>query len=173
MPELNGLPEIDPADVSDDDFILIFDNSAPSSRSRKSTRANLLKDVAREGGDHNFGTSEINDLTVSNGTIINLNVTTGIKLDTGATLKKLYREAAAIAVSDLPSGTGQTVTIAVAGVAVGDFVSLSFSTALSDGLIAQAWVSAPGTISVRLFNTTSVTIVGAPYTVYLAAMRFL
>ena len=63
MPELNEIIEIDPADVSDDDFLLIFDNSAPGSKSRKVTREHLFKDIAREGGNHNFGDVEIDDLT--------------------------------------------------------------------------------------------------------------
>ena len=43
MPELDELLAIDTSDVSDDDFVLIFDNSAPTSKSKKASRTNLLK----------------------------------------------------------------------------------------------------------------------------------
>lgn len=172
MPELDELLAIDTADVSDDDFVLIFDNSAPTSKSKKASRTNLLKGVAREGGDHNFATSEITDLTSQNATIVNLNVTTGLTFDTAATLGKMYRKAAAITLANIATSAGQTVTTAITGVVAGDTVCLSFSAIIPDGLIFQAWVSAADTVSIRAYNTTGVTITGASYTANLVIMRF-
>jgi hypothetical protein len=50
-------------------------------------------------------------------------------------------------------GAGQTQTIAVPGAAMGDFVVFSHTSSLA-GLITTAWVSAAGTVSVRLQNET-------------------
>lgn len=172
MPEIDDLPEILLADVSDDDFLPIFDNSASSSPTRKISRANLLSDVAREGGDHDFGTVEIADFTATDGTVIDLTVTTSLAFDSAATLQKMYRAAASITFGDLTSSAGQTVTTAIAGIAVGDYISLSFGAALPDGLIIQAWTSATNTVSVRAYNATDSTISGASYTAKIAVMRF-
>lgn len=172
MPELNDLPEIDPADVSDDDFVLIFDNSAPTNKSKKATRANLLKNVAREGGNHNFGTSEFDVLTSNDATIVSLKVTTGLEFDTASILQKMYRATASIVTAGTAAGASETLTAAVTGVAVGDFVNLSFAAALPDGLMAQAWVSAADTISVKFYNATSGAIAGATYSAKIAVSRF-
>ena len=173
MPELNEILEIDPADVSDDDFLLIFDNSAPSSKSRKTSRVNLLKGVAREGGDHNFGVVEIDDLTAQDATFVNATVTTSLKFDTAATIQKMYKKSEALIFSDLSAGAGQTLVMTVTGVAVGDHISFSFDQALPDGITMQGWVSASNAVSIRLFNTGSGLISGATYTAYVTAMRFL
>lgn len=172
MPELNEIIEIDPADVSDDDFMLIFDNSAPGSKSRKVTREHLFKDIAREGGNHNFGDVEIDDLTAQEATIVNANVTGGLKFDTYANLKKMFRRAVALTVSDIGAGAGQTLSTTVTGVALGDHLNLSFNQALPDGLTVQAYISAANLVSIRLFNTSASTISGGTYTAYLNAMRF-
>tara|TARA_R110002110_G_scaffold168017_1_gene369173 strand:- start:505 stop:1026 length:522 start_codon:yes stop_codon:yes gene_type:complete len=172
MPELSDLPAIDPADVTDDDFILIFDNSAPVTKSKKASRSNFLKDVAREGGDHNFGTSEIETLTANDATIVNLNVTTSMQFDTAATLQKMYRATASIVTAGTAAGASETLTATISGVLEGDFVNLSFAAALPDGLMAQAWVSASDTISVKFYNATTVAIAGATFSAKLAVMRF-
>lgn len=172
MPELDDLPAIDPADVSDDDFILIFDNSAPSSKSKKSTRANFLKDVTRQGGDHSFGTVEADTMTVNDGTVVDLTVTTSLKFDSAATVQKMYRATTSIITAGTAAGTSETITTTVTGVAAGDFVNLSFAAALPDGLMAQAWVSADDTILVKFYNASSGAIAGATYSGKIAVTRF-
>lgn len=172
MGELNGLTEIDPADVSDDDFFLIFDNSAPTTKSKKATRSNVLKGVAREGGDHNFGTSEIADLTATDATIVNLTVTTGLTFDTAATLQKMFYVAFSLVTAGTSPGNGETVTAALTGVQVGDHVTISFDAMLDDGLIVQAWVSAANTVSVRFYDADAGAIAGNTYAGSLAVMRF-
>lgn len=172
MPELDDLPAIDPADVSDDDFILIFDNSAPSSKSKKSTRSNFLKDVARKGGDNNFAVVEIDDLTATDATSVNHTITTGLTFDSAATVRKMYRATTSIITAGTAAGASETILATVTGVAVGDFVNLSFAAALPDGLMAQAWVSAADTISVKFYNASSGAIAGATYSGKIAVTRF-
>lgn len=172
MPELNDLTEIDPVDVSDDDFLLIFDNSAPSNKSKKATRANFLKGVARDGGDHDFGTSEIDTLTATDGTVVNLTVTTQLEFDSAATVQKMYHATASIVTAGTAAGAAETITATVTGAATGDFVNLSFAAALPNGLMAQAWVSAADTVSVKFYNATSGAIAGATYTGKIAITRF-
>lgn len=172
MPELNDLPEIEPADVSDDDFILLFDNSAPTNKSRKATRSDFLKDVAREGGDHNFGVSEIEELTANAATMVALNVTSSLAFDDAATVQKVYHTSSALAVSTLADGAGETITAAVVGVLTSDQVLASFAEVLPDGLSYQAWVSAGDTVSVRFLNSSGGSIAAASYASKITAIRF-
>lgn len=51
----------------------------------------------------------------------------------------------------LADGAGDTTTVTVAGAALGDFASASFSLATS-GITITAWVSAANTVSVRFQN---------------------
>ncbi|WP_433329981.1 hypothetical protein [Spirillospora sp. CA-294931] len=62
---------------------------------------------------------------------------------------------------DFPSiaAAGQhELTIAVTGAAVGDAVVLAPPAALTAGLIANARVTAPGTVTIRLANITAAAI---------------
>lgn len=172
MPRLDELPAVAPADVSDDDLLLLYDNSAATNKSRQVTRADLLKDVAREDGDHNFGTSEITALTATTSTIVDLTVTTSLEFDSAATLEKMFRLTGDVTTAGTASGAGETLTKTVTGAAAGDFVSIGFAAAIDDGLIVQAWVSAADTVSIRFFNTTSGAISGATYSSKIVVMRF-
>lgn len=172
MAELDDLPAIDQADVSNDDFLLIFDNSASTSKSRKVTRGHLLNGVAFTGGDHDFGTSEITALTATEATVVDLTVTTSLVFDSAATLQKMYRLSGNVVVGTLAGGAGETKTATVTGVATGDYVSISFTAALPDGLMAQAWVSGGNTVSIRFYNATAGSIAGATVTARIVVMRF-
>ncbi len=53
--------------------------------------------------------------------------------------------------------TGATTTLAVAGAALGDYVTASFSLDLA-GVLLTAWVSAADTVSARFFNLAGITV---------------
>jgi hypothetical protein len=172
MTELNELPAVAEADVSDDDLLLLYDNSAATNKARKVTRAHMLKDVAREGGDHDFGTSEITDLTATDASISNLSVVTGLTFDSAATIASVRAASASVVVGSISAGAAATVTMTLTGAATGDHVNLSFAGAIADGLVAQAWVSASDIVSIRLYNADSGGFGGATYTARVAAIRF-
>lgn len=67
--ELIDLVAIDPADVSDDDLMLIWDVAAPSGNAKKATRAQFLAGVARESADVTFGTVDADALNAPVGAI--------------------------------------------------------------------------------------------------------
>lgn len=172
MPELDGLPAIAPADVTNDDFVLIFDNSAATNKSRKATRTDFLKNVAFQGGNHNFGTSEIDTLTATTGTVVDLTVTTSLAFDAAATLQKMYRRTGPIVTAGTGPGTSETLALTVTGAAIADYVNISFSGPLPDGLMVQAWVSAADTVSVKFYNSAGGAIAGASYSTKIVVMRF-
>jgi len=172
MPELNQLLPIAPANVSDDDLLLIYDNSATSNKAKSVTRGQLLAGVARDGGDHNFGVSEVEDLTATLGNVIQLTVTTSLTFDAAATLQKIYRQTGAVVAPTLADGVAGSVTFAIAGILTGDYLSMSFTSALPDGLTHQAFISASGVVTIRFYNSTAASIAGASYTARVTAMRF-
>lgn len=55
--------------------------------------------------------------------------------------------------ASLTTGTGVTTTVTVTGAALGDFVQVSFTIALSD-VVLSAWVSSADTVSVRFQNVS-------------------
>lgn len=172
MPELNELTVIPVADVSDDDLLLIYDMSAGSENSKACTRGDMLKDVARDNGDHDFGTSEIDDLTATAATLVDATITQSLAFDGAATLTKLYRATAAINTAGTADGAGETLTATVTGCAAGDFLAVSFTDALPDGLSWQAWVSGADTVSIRFINQSGGAVGSDTYTAKIVAMRF-
>tara|TARA_R110000851_G_scaffold308778_1_gene467904 strand:+ start:39930 stop:40439 length:510 start_codon:yes stop_codon:yes gene_type:complete len=166
MVELNELPEIDVGDISDDDFILIFDGGAATLPSKKARRDNFLNGVARADGDHNFGTVEITNLTATTATIIEL------KVGTGTTLQQIYAATGSLTVPELTAGVGATLTLAAPGVVATDQAQASFTTSLADGLTYQCWVSAPDVVSIRVFNGTTGTITTITRTAIVSVTRF-
>ena len=172
MPELNALPPIVPADVSNDDLLLIYDNSAATLKARKVTRSDFLKDVPREGGDHDFGTSDFETLTATDATSVNHTITTSLTFEGAATIASVRNVVTSVAVPSISSGLSETVTLTLSGIASGDYVNLSFLGPVSEGLIFQAWVSAADTISIRFFNADSGAFSGASYDIQIMAIRF-
>ena len=70
----------------------------------------------------------------------------------------IFREVIFATVSVNPTapadGTGETLTAAIPGAALGDVVLFSAPYSL-EGRLAYAWVSAAGTVSIRLQNETA------------------
>lgn len=170
-PEIPDLPSEPEADVTDDDLLLLYEVGAGSDNSKQVTRGRLLKDVAREGGDHDFGTSEITDLTAPTATLNNVSITTGLTFDTAATINKAYVASATVVVPDITAGSSDTQTATLTGVTTADFLTASMTGAMPDGLTMQAWVSAADTVSVKFYNTTAATITGASYPMKLMAFK--
>lgn len=161
---LNDLPAQVVGDVSDNDLLLIWETSAGSNNSRKVTRGDLLNDVARDGGDHNFGTSQITDLTAG---------VSALTFASTAAVTNVLKTQASISVGSLSAGGSETQTATLTGVQTSDFLLMpTFAGALSDGLTFQAWVSAADTVSLRFRNNTSGNVSGATYTANIIAVRF-
>lgn len=162
--ELIDLPAQDVGDVSDDDLLLIWDSAAGSNNSRKVTREDLLTGVARDDGDHNFGTSVIDDLTATVSTIT---------FASTAALTNLLRVEASVTPATVGAGVSDTQTVTLTGALTTDYLLMPiFTSALPDGLTYQAWISASNTVSIRFRNNSSGSISSASYTVRVVALRF-
>lgn len=163
MATLAELPAINPPDVSDDDFLLIWDNGAGSQNTRKVTRAQLMAGVAFDSGNHDFGTSEITALTAG---------VTALTFASTAALQDVTRANLTVTPGNIAAGASQDVAVTMTGAATTDFLSFAFASALPAGLICQAWVSAANTVTFRFFNATGGTINGASYTARCVALTF-
>lgn len=155
MPDITDLTELNETPAAGDEF-LVYDVSAGTGNSKKVTRANLLGGVAFEGGDHDFGTSEITDLTTQNASI---------GFTGGAVLTKMVVASFSVAPSDILTAASETVTATVTGALTSHFLVANFTSALPNGLVCQSWISAADTVSFKFYNTTGGTISGASYTV--------
>jgi hypothetical protein len=161
--EITELTELLAADVADGDELPIYDVSAGSGNAKKIKRGSLLNGVARDGGDHNFGTSEITDLTTQNAQI---------GFTAGATLTKVLHSSASPTFGSISADAGETQTVTLTGATTSDQLTWAFTEAVPDGIIPQAWISAADTVSIRLYNTTGSPIAGASYGMRLTALRF-
>ena len=161
MAEITELTEL--TSVADDDEFVVFDVSVGSGNSKKATRENILQGVAREGGDHDFGTSEIEDLTTQNSTL---------GFTDGATLTKMLHGLVSPAPGSASAGTSITVTATVTGAETTDQLCWALTGPLPDGLTCQAWISAANTVSFKFHNTTAGSITGATYGARVTVMRF-
>ena len=169
MVELNALTAIDPADVSDDDLVLIFDSAAPSGNSKKATRAQFLAGVARNGQDATLGIVDAAEVNAPVSALNTLTVATGLVI--GATVSKVLTATASLAVPDILAAASATVTMTVTGAAVGDLVLLGLPAGLSAGMIVRGDVTGANTVTVRLYNATAATIAAASYSVKAVAVR--
>lgn len=166
MPEIALVtPVFDADDMGDADLMVIHSDSAAGPGRVPVSEFLQGNGVALEDGDHNFGTVEIDTLTASAAAINELSVPTGLAVGvSGTPITKILMASGTITPANILAGAGETMTIAVTGATTGMHCMLAFAAALPDGLIPQAWVSAAGTVSVRLFNTTGSTITSASYT---------
>lgn len=153
MPEITELTELTSA--TDADELLIYDVSAGTGNSKKVTRETLLDGIARDGGDHDFGTSTIDNLTAT---------TASLTFEDGCTITNYLCASLTVAPADILTGAYQTVDATLTGATTAGFLSYAFTDALPDGLLCQAWISAADTVSYRFHNTTGGTITGASYT---------
>ncbi len=161
MAEITELVEL--TSIAEDDELVVYDVSVGAGNSKKVTRQKLLEGVARNGGNHNFGTSEIANLTTQNASI---------GFTDGATLTKVLHLASSVDVGDLMSETGETQTVTLTGALTTDQLAWAMNGILPDGIVCQAWISAADTVSFRFYNSTGSLVAGATYGVRVTAMRF-
>lgn len=168
MPEINELAEIDPSDVTDDDFVVIYDTSAPTgSKAKRVKRQNFLKDVARTTADVEFGTVDADEINAPTGAIDTL---TASSLVMGATLTHLLVSAQSVTVATLATLATEVQSKAISGAIVGDFVVLR-ATGLPVGLILVGEVSASNTVQIKAVNATGSDIASATYAVSVLLIR--
>jgi hypothetical protein len=170
MTEINNLPSIAPADVTDDDLILIWDVGAASQKSRKSTRAHFLKDVVRTVGE--FLVERINftdGLAAPVASIDELTVNTSMTL--GATISKVLVGFGSITIPSTAAGAQSSVALAMTGAQVGDIVTINAPADLPVGLILRAAVTGTSVVTVYAFNATAATIASGLHAIRAMAVR--
>jgi|GEM_PF-4913588 len=168
--ELNSLNSIAPANVTDDDLVLIWDTTAPAgSNSKKATRGQLLDGVVRSGAAATLTIVDATELNAPVGAIDNLVVATGLTM--GGTLASISTISTSVTIPDAAADTTVTAAMTVTGAAVGDVVILSLPSGFPVGMIARADVTAPNAVTVRCYNATAALIATAAYTIRALALR--
>lgn len=167
--ELNALSPIDPANVSDDDLLLIWDTAAPSGNAKKATRAQILTGVVMSGSDADLGVVTADDIQAPSGSIDSLTVATGIHM--GSTLNAIKLNAQTIALADITTGASASHSLTVSGVIVGDFVLISAPSTIPAGVMVNGYASATDIITLRLFNATASTLAAASHDFRLLVLR--
>lgn len=167
--ELIDLVAIEPADVSNDDLVLMWDIAAPSGNAKKATRAQFLAGVAMEETDVVFGDVDADALNAPVGAIDELTVATGLII--GATIEKVLTASASLSVADILAYDDGTATMTVTGAVSGDVVILALPAGMPAGMIVRGDVTAANTVTVRIYNATAATITAASYTVRALVIR--
>ncbi len=147
MPKINELDSIPVADISDDDFIIIYDQSAAASARTKKVRK-----------DEFVAAISALAVTALTGTVVSLQFASGANVSDAQTADLAFSP------SGIAAGASEDVAVNMAGVLTTDLLMLAFTEPLPAGLHAQWWISANDTITVRFYNSTSGTITGATYT---------
>lgn len=152
-----------------DDGDLYLVHSISNGRDMVAKRSSLVTGLVQEGGDANLDEVTIADLTATAAQANTLTVVTSMAM--GATLSKILFATGSVTFTDILTTAGQTQTFTLTGALTTDTLLWSFGSAIPDGVIAQAWISAANTVSVRFWNTTGSTISGASYTFKAIALR--
>ena len=161
MAEIPDLVELPSGSASDNDLLLIHDISAPAnSQDKNIKKSSLLNGVAMDGGNHNFGTSQITDLTIA----------TSLVFPGSLSVTDIVAASVTLSPSGIAAGASETVTATLTGAATADFLSWALTGALPDGMTLQVWISAADQISAKFCNTTTSTISGASYTARVMAV---
>lgn len=171
MVTINNLPEQLLADVSDEDLLVIYDMGGGATPARKVTRGDLLSGVARTASAAAFTTlSATTSVAAPAGAIDALTVATSLIM--GATLQRMLKGAASVAIPLATTLTEVTATIAVTGAVVGDLATLHLPSTWPAGLIARATVTAPDTVTIYAFNATAGSIAGASHSITAIVSRY-
>jgi len=166
MPELDDLSTIPSGNISDDDYLLIFD--VATGNSYKITKSKLLEGIAYAGGDHNFGTSTITSLTAPTANISTLNFVTG-----SASLTAVIKWTGSIDFGSIADGVDQSITQAVTGALVGDFVLVGFGTGgLNKEVSIRAYVAAADTVKFDVVNSSGGSVSVGSVSLGLVLFRF-
>lgn len=168
MTEIVDLPEI--TTVDDTDLFMVFDVSAPSDKSSRSTKANALKEFVRTTGTFAVGTLDATGaLNAPAGAIDALTVASGLTI--GAEITKVLVGSASVLMPDAPTLTQVSATMAVTDAIVGDAVIVAAASTLPAGMILRAVVTAPDVVTIYAFNATGSTITTASHAIKLILIR--
>lgn len=157
MPELDELTTISDVNISDDDYLLLFDVAGDVAG--KIRKDKLLAGLVSSGGD-----ASLNDLTVSNLTAPSTEVTNLTFTAGGAEITAVIAVDVSLTFSSFSSGDVKSATTTISGAAIGDYVLLNIITDMPDDMsILQYGISAANTLKVRAQNVGSGTFGGATY----------
>lgn len=172
MPDIAGLPEALAIDITDDDYIPLFDNGAATNKSRKGTRANVMAPYPKNGAAMTPTTLTASvSVAAPAGAIDTLTVATGLVM--GATLQKALTISGSITVPVISAGAEGSATITLTGANVGDQVIVMMPDTFPAGLIvARAVVSAPNTVKVYWWNAAGSPTTSASFTIRATALRW-
>lgn len=171
MVEISGLTAIADVDVTDALLLAVLDTAAPSNKTKKATRAQLLSTAMRTTGTTTAETVVISiEVSAPAAEFDTLVVNTSLSM--GSTLTKILRQSAAATIPTAAAGTGVSVVVPMTGIAVGDAVSVHAPVGFPAGLILNAIATATDQVTVYAFNATASSIASAAYTLQLVALRF-
>lgn len=171
MATIDELPEIDTDDITDDDYIVLFDLGAVSEPARRVTVAQFLNDVLRSGSGGSFGSVTIATLISPSASIANLGISNRLTFASGNGISNIRLYEASETFPTVNAGASDTVDITVTGVTTNDYINLTFGEALPDGMIVQAWPSAADTVQLKIYNASSGNISGTDYAVRLMIIQ--
>lgn len=169
--DLSELPAISPADISDDDLMLIFDNGAASSQSRKVTILELFADLAKTDEDADFDDITGDDISTDTGSIDELEVSTSLIVGNGDAVSLIEARRLSVAFADASASAEVTGTMSFTNALVNDVVVLDLPSGWPAGFLASAAVTASGVVTIRAFNATSSVISAASYSIKVVILR--
>lgn len=169
MTELIDLPEVTEPNVTDDDYLLVWDAGASSNKSRKCTRGRLLKDVVRTSGT--FETGTLNATGSLNAPEAALDELTTSKVIIGAALTNIVVATVSAAIPEALTFEEVTVGLAIPGVLTGDMVTIHAGASFPAGMMVRATVTASDVVTLYAFNATVGTIAAASHSLKVLAVR--
>lgn len=164
MPELDDLPSIDPGDISNDDYLLVFDVGGDVAG--KVTKAQLLSGLAKTGQAANFSSSTINTLTAPTFNATNIRFAAG-----GQDLRGVFRSVESVEFTGSNANDKLTKNVTITGVAVNDAVMVNFNEDVTDPFILRGRVTAADTVEVTIIDPTGSTELAATYSLVITVIR--
>lgn len=169
MVTIPNLPAQSPANVSDDDLIIIYDMSGGLNPTRKVSVGDFLASAVRTSGANTTDDLTLDNLTITAGNANTLVVITSITL--GATLQRVLAATASIAVPSLAAGASADLSLTVTGAAVNDVVVVNCLSDAADGLLFRSRVSASDTVEIQATNASGASFAGATYSFKAVVIR--
>ena len=166
MVTIPELPTQVVANVSDDDFLVVYD--AGSGLAKKVLRGNFLTRVARAEQDVTLAVVDADELNAPEGAIDSLTVAT--ELIMGARISNVAYLSSLVAVPTVAAGAQGTVTVTLTGSVTGDMLMVN-ATALDAGLIMSGTVTSANTVTLYFWNASAGSIAGANRIIRLLALR--
>lgn len=171
MATIDDLDPILNANVTDDDYLVVFDKGAVSNPSKKITIAQLLQNVAKSGGSVSMTTITTTTFTATNAGVNNLTVNDKITFPSTFGISNLRFHEGSITVPAINSGAADTVDVAFSDITTNDYLTVTFAAALPDGLMVTPRVQAAGNVRLHLFNASGANISSGDYDVRIMAIQ--